>query len=491
MNGALSVYPAPPYILEYLRYTHRGFATVNYRRVNSFEKRNLYSVLDDGQVVTFQGFFQKICRLATKHGDTVEIADERDTLPDINWQAVKDINWESIGSKGPRDYQYDPIVDFLVQAKDNSGIVCATGGWGKTIMQAVTYAAFDSKNTILAIPLKQVFNQTYEKFCKLFPHKHIGRVGDGCRDVSTDITITTFKSLPNCAVEKCEMLLVDEVQSTTGEKTLEMFMKIHPIRQFGYTATDENLFNNADKVIKGLFGERLIFIPYKEAQADGAVVPGVVYMVKTSTNIMINASSVEQKILKGIKKCKERNKLIGDICKKIPKGWQTIIFVDNIDDHLIPLHAEMPKDTKFIHRGSSKKKLGAYALTAKQQDAVADAFSNNENQFLLATDAFRAGVDIPNCRVVVQASGGSSEIELLQEAYRGSRILPDHLKEKFGVEDKTHFVLIDFIDVHDQTLENMSLKRIDIYKKQGWKVVTVDNINEIDWSADAIAAKTL
>jgi superfamily II DNA or RNA helicase len=141
----------------------------------------------------------------------------------------------------------------------------------------------------------------------------------------------------------------------------------------------------------------------------------------------------------------------------------------------------MPRDTKYLHRESSKKNVGAFALTAKQQNKTIEEFSNNEFKILIASDAFRAGVDIPNCRVVVQASGGSSKVEVLQEAYRGSRILTEQQKEKFNLPDKTHFVLVDFMDNHDPTLEGMAKKRMKYYEEQGWTIRTVDRPEDITW----------
>lgn len=489
VDGALWINPAPPYITDYLKYSHRSFGLEGWRRVNKFEVKLLHQPAAEGGVITFQGFFEKLCRMIHKHGDLFVVDDQRTPIGEPNLQAIKDINWEAIDSTGPLGYQLEPIVDFLYRAKDNSGIANATGGWGKTVLQAVTYAAYNHLNTILAIPLKEVFKQTHKKFQLLFPNKHIGMVGDGHCDISQDITVTTFKSLPKCATEKCQLLLVDEIQGTTGEKVLDSLIKLHPIRCFGYTATDQNLFNGADKVIKGLFGERLIHIPYEDAEADGAVVPATVYFIKTPDNIVVAASSMDGKLDKGIRLCQPRNRLIGQVCCKVPDNWQTLVFVDHIENHLIPLMKEMPLGTKYLHRGTTKRQFGDYALTNKQQSDIAAEFQDNGFQFLVATDAFRAGVDIPNCRVVVQGAGGTSEVEILQEAYRGSRVLRDAHRERLGVEPKTHFVLIDFLDQHDHTLEGMSMKRMEIYKKQGWTIRTVDSIDEIDWYAHGPESK--
>lgn len=130
VDGALRVNPAPPYIVEYLQYHHRGLGTKNYQRVNTFELRLLHSSDGSGGVTTFGGFFEHICKLISKNHDTYRVVDQRTALPDIDLDAINNINWKAIGSTGLRDYQLDPVVDFLFKMKENSGIVSATGGYG-------------------------------------------------------------------------------------------------------------------------------------------------------------------------------------------------------------------------------------------------------------------------------------------------------------------------------------------------------------------------
>lgn len=442
-----------------------------WKRVNKFEKRELYSSAPSGGVITFAGFFDKLYRLITNEGDTLTVDDRRTPVKEPKLEAVKNINWEGIGSEGLRDHQINPLVEFLFKAKDTSGICCATGGTGKTILMACTYAAFSHiGQTILATPLKTTFDQTYEKFTKLFPDLHIGRVGGGFDDISSEITITTFKSLLRCPLEKCKLMLMDEIQGTTSEAIVKTLSGITPVRMLGFTATDKNFFNQADKVVKGLFGERLIFIPYETAEDAGAVVPFKVYMVKVPPTAAFSAGTIEGKILRGIKRNQVRNRLIGQVCSLIPKDWQTLVFVDHITDHLVPLYEHMPEGTLYVHRGQGKE-FGAFSLTAKQQDKNLKDFRDNKYQFLIGTDCLRAGYDLPQLRVVVQASGGTSEVEILQEAYRCARIHPG----------KNHAVLVDFMDSHDTVLENMSLKRREIYRKQGWNIIDVEDPKDIVW----------
>jgi superfamily II DNA or RNA helicase len=475
-DGGLRIKNSPPYVLKFLKYSHREMKSVNYKRQSVFIEKLLYSHGGENEIFTLAGFYDDVVALLKKHMDLYETEDFRTPLPEADWHRIRAIKL--------RDYQMEPVLDLVFKGTEQSGVINATGGFGKTHIQAVTYAAWNRLNTILAIPLKQVAIQTYEKFKTFFPDKHVGFIGDGKNDISSDITISTFRSLKNCALEKCQLLLVDEMQSA-GQESFQMCLKtIKPIRVFGYSATTDGMFNNTDKLLKGVFGPDLIYYPYEEAETAGAVVPGVVYMVRMPDNyIMENYTSFEAKFKHGIKRCDVRNELIGKACAAIPEGWQTIVFIDHVKDHLVPLYKYLPAGTKFLHRETSKKSVGSFALSPKQQNETIDDFSNNRFKILVASDAFRAGVDIPNCRVVVQASGGSSKVEVLQEAYRGSRILTEEYMERFGLEPKTHFVLVDFMDNHDPSLEAMAEKRIKYYSEQGWKIKYVNRVDEIDWQS--------
>jgi superfamily II DNA or RNA helicase len=473
-DGGLRFKPYPPYLTKYLKYHHREMQTIQYKRECVFVEKLLYSTDNTGYAFTLPGFYKAIVELIHKHHDTYSVEDLRTSLPATDWDRIKKFKL--------RDYQIPLVAELILKGEQDSGIINAAGGIGKTHLAAVTYAAWNSLNTILAIPLKEVVRQTYQKFKTFFPDKHVGIIGDGMNDLSNDITITTFKSLKNCALEKCQLLLVDEMQSAGSPTFRNCMNHMKPVRMFGFSATTDGLFNNTDKLLVGLFGEDLIYFPYTEAEDVDAVVPGVVYMCKMPENYyMPNYSSIENKIKHGIKKCDTRHEIIGEVCKDIPEGWQTIIFVDHVKDHLIPLYKYLPTEAKYLHRESNKKAAGSFALTNKEQKNTAESFSRNEFQFLVATDAFRAGVDIPNCRVVIQASGGSSKVEVLQEALRGSRILPEEQRKKFNLTEKTHFILIDLMDNHDDVLHGMAKKRIQYYKEQGWAVHVVDSIKQIDW----------
>lgn len=480
-DGGIHISPSTPYLEKYLTYYHKKFELNprNYQREPVYDKTLLYTISNNpAGLITLQGFFQKVVQCIEKNLDRAAVTDSRTPWVTPDLARVKALKLH--------EYQIDPLVQALKKLETESGgIVRASMGWGKTYMEMALYAAFNKKNTIVAIPLNTVLESTYKKFKEMFPEKHVGLVGAGMNDISQDITITSYKSLKNCAIEKCEFLMMDEIQEATSPSVQNILCQMKPGRIVGLTFTDKNLANGTDKILKGVFGERLIDVTYQDAVKLDAVVPGVAWFVKMSTNATQAcppSRSISVKLRKGIRLFQPRNELIGKICEQIPKNWQTLIFTDHVKNHLVHLYKYLPKGTKWFHRCADKDKVEDFALTTKEQKQVLEEFSKNKMQFLVATDAAQAGLDIPNLRVVVQASGGSSEVAITQEAGRGCRVLPDALRNSLGVSEKTHFVLVDVYDDHDETLENMSLKRKNIYEKMGFKTFVVDHPNQIDWN---------
>ncbi len=379
VDNAIYVHPSPPYLSDYLKYTRRSMEMVGYKKENVFTKYDLHRPTSDGGLVTYRGFFAKIEQLITKHGDEMIVVDQRTPLPPIDQEAVMNINY--------RDHQYALLVEYFDNLQKNDGIFWATGGAGKTYMQAATYAAYNKLNTILAIPLKAVVLQTHKKFVELFPDKHIGIVADGHCDISDDITITTLSSLDRCSLEKCKLFMCDEIQGATSDRMQNLVTSVNAIRNIGFTATDKNFFSKSEKVLTALFGDRLCEMDYIDAEEINAVVPGVVYFMETA-DLPRTYTGMDNKMKYGIKTNEERNRTIGTIAAAVPDQWQCLAFVDHVTDHLVELYKYMPSGTKFVHRETSKKKIGDFALPNKKQKDIIQDYMDNKFKHLIAKMLF-------------------------------------------------------------------------------------------------------
>lgn len=472
-NNYITLNPAAPYLTKYMEYSHREMKIVHWRKETVFTKKKLYDIAADGGLVTFRGFFEKIKELVETNGDTLEVTDVREQLPPIDKDELLKINF--------REHQFDLVNQLLTKLQDHDGVCLATMGAGKTHLSAAIYASYNSLNTILAVPLKAIALQTYNTFKELFPNKHIGLCADGVNDISTDITICTFAGIEKCSLEKCKLLMVDEIQGTTSERMQRIITSVNAIRNIGFTATDKNFFNKADNVVTALFGGHLCEFDYSDGEDIGAVVPCTVYFLETEEQVT-KYGSLDSKMKYGLKCNADRNALIGEVASLVPDNGQCMVFVDHVRDHLPNVVKSMPHGTRWLHRTSSKKEVGAFALTPKQQKTTLQEFADGEFKYIVVTDMARAGVSVDNVRCVIQASGGTSEVEILQEFGRGSRIITDEVLKARNLEPKTHCVLIDFKDNHDYTLAAMSNKRRKIYLEQGWTVVDVKTPQEIDWN---------
>lgn len=130
INGALRINPAPNYLLDYLKYSHRSFEKKHYRTVNSYETKLLYEVDGSGGIITLPGFYAQVVKKISKNCDVLKVVDLRTPLPALDLEAVSNINWAGIGSSGLRDYQYGPMSEFLAKIQDGSGVAVCVGGWG-------------------------------------------------------------------------------------------------------------------------------------------------------------------------------------------------------------------------------------------------------------------------------------------------------------------------------------------------------------------------
>jgi len=103
--------------------------------------------------------------------------------------------------------------------------------------------------------------------------------------------------------------------------------------------------------------------------------------------------------------------------------------------------------------------LTGNAGATERRQAVAD-MRNGNLPILMATTIFDEGVDIPELRKVVLASGGKSPVKLLQRIGRGLR----------KADGKSSVDIIDFTDTHHPMLQRHADERKALWKSQGFNV---------------------
>jgi superfamily II DNA or RNA helicase len=97
--------------------------------------------------------------------------------------------------------------------------------------------------------------------------------------------------------------------------------------------------------------------------------------------------------------------------------------------------------------------------TATRRQAVAD-LQSGKVRAILCTTIFDEGVDIPELRKVILASGGKSQVKLLQRIGRGLRL----------ADGKSSVEIVDFADKHHEMVRRHALERMKRFKEEGFEV---------------------
>jgi superfamily II DNA or RNA helicase len=99
--------------------------------------------------------------------------------------------------------------------------------------------------------------------------------------------------------------------------------------------------------------------------------------------------------------------------------------------------------------------------TAKVRRAAIARLQDGSLHALIATTIFDEGVDIPELKKVILASGGKSQVKLIQRVGRAVRL----------ANGKTEAMIVDFQDAHNPTLKRHAAARRKVYKEQEFDVV--------------------
>jgi superfamily II DNA or RNA helicase len=122
-------------------------------------------------------------------------------------------------------------------------------------------------------------------------------------------------------------------------------------------------------------------------------------------------------------------------------------------------HVEQAKEiTNGFTFGFNVPVLTGKSSLSEREQAVWDLQSGKLKAVI--TTLWDEGVDIPEIRKVIMASGGKSQVKLLQRVGRGVRV----------AANKKEVEIIDFGDQHNPMLRRHALERIRVWKQEGFEV---------------------
>lgn len=439
-----------------------------FTRKSELEKIDLFNVWNDGvkgerTIQTSHGYKDHIINICKKEGVEWELYDKRIPLeiPKKELAFGFRLNQESL------------FREFL--SKGQSGILQAPTRYGKSIMIINTIRSYPKLKTVVAAPGVDLLNQTVNDFQKALPDREVKGVFTGSknRTQSNDVTVCSLDSLHKMDTEGTDLLLIDEPHAAVSETRAPVLARFSNARIYGYGATLEGRYDNADKLITGLIGPVLSRRTFREAVEEKAICDIQVFMVK-----MPFESFVCSRRDTAYKRLVYKNKVFIDAVASItnsviPKEWQTIIFIDQKNQ------ADLIGN--FVH---DSQKVIAGRMTTKERKKIFKDMVEDHVKRCICTDVYAQGVTFPDLKVMVNAAGGGGSISSTQKPGRLAQIR----------DDKKKGYLIDFIfectdpppyDVNTKGVDAWrmvardSFLRLKQYDKLGYSVKIVDSLTEI------------
>lgn len=445
----------PQGLLETLTYQHKNMefnggpnAEVTKSTVQLYARDDK----NEQRFITYQGFKDDLVAWCAKRNHPVTLVDERVVLPPPQLALAG----------GFRGTQRRMFLELLRHQR--SGLLKAPTRFGKTKFLVNCCRVWPGQKTVLAAPGVDLLGQLVGELKEQMPDREVLGIFTGSRNsrVSDDITVCSLDSLGKTDTEGTKLLLVDEPHAAVSPSRLEVLQRFDNARIYGFGATVSGRFDNADKIIHGVFGPVLVEKTFQEAVQEGAICPIRVYLIRMPIphQSFYNRNQAYRSMIYA---SVGFNRMVLQICRnQIPEDWQTVVFVD--EKKQAGLVSELVRDAAVAV---------ASDLGAQERRDLFGKMVANEIKRCVATDIFSTGVTFPDLRVVVNACGGGGSITGTQKPGRLAQMRPG----------KKRGYLVDFLwtsmdkntDKNAAMVQRDAWSRRGVYLKNGYDVVELDD----------------
>lgn len=395
-----------------------------------------------GKLVGFAGLAKEIILFCKNNNIKIENFEDKRTHFDFQ---VREWTDDELKSFLPvHDYVEHQTRALKALLKTNKGIVCAVTSAGKSSIMAAWLKLTNLPTLILTdratlgAQLAQDFrNQGIDcGFCS----------GNGVRQGYC--IVSTIQSVKKLDVSKFQMVLIDECHKSSS-KSFQDFLKTFgcPLK-YGFSASPSNgnLLDFAK--IRQQLGSIIIQVKADEMMDNGVMAKAKINLVKVDCPETFDYPSANDL---GIVHNKTRNNIIRDIVEKHREGGY-ICILTKILEHGKELEETIPGAVYLKGEDSLSKRL-----------EIINKFNNGEIPVLIGSSILNEGVSISNMKVLIMASGGKAQTQTIQKIGRVLRI----------TKEKKEGIFYDFIDMNNKYLFKHSKQRLALYKKEGYKDISV------------------
>lgn len=332
-----------------------------------------------------------------------------------------------------REHQEEALENLRKLREEGKTITLVQGatGSGKSAI-GVLDAKSVGKRVLFLAHTKELVNQGYENFKKLWGEVSIGKFVDSDHDTDTFVVCGSIQSiirnLSSFKPDDFGYLIIDECHHASAKSYATILQYFKPSFTLGLTATPERA--DGEDLLE-VFQSVAHKLDIKEAVETGVLVPVRCIRVKTNINLQdvringfkYNALDLETAIV-----IPERNKLIVDTYLQYAKGKSTVIFCTSVN------HAETIAGL-LRDNGVVAESVSGRTESVKRKKILKD-YEEKKIQVLCACDLLNEGWDSPITEVLFMARPTMSKTIYMQQLGRGMRT---H-------EGKDFLMVFDFVD---------------------------------------------
>lgn len=385
-------------------------------------------------VTTYPGFAARVIGALQELGFEVQFVDGRRQFPRLDLERA---------TARLRPHQKPVALEAL--AAGGGMIQCPTG-YGKTFLTAGIIEAFDQAEldlrgtpvTVVVSPSVDLCMKNWRSLEKILSDRDVGIRCTGKTRMTDDIMVITPESLPHIPRERVGLLIFDECHGVSDVRANTILSFPHAIR-YGMSATPTGRGDGGDLLVEGALGPVVVRRTFKQAVAEGAIVPVQVYWLELprpqdSWRYYVDKQTTQRH---GLWRNNNYNQLIAALMEDIiPKEMQALTVVGTLQHMDWLLHSFRHRDL-VAHTHAEKKAEGfshVQSRSKKQREDIYRGMENGSIKRCISSGIFRTGVDFPDLGLIIKAEGMASEIIAQQLPGRTTRL----------ADGKTHGILIDF-----------------------------------------------
>lgn len=404
------------------------------------------------------GFASLVRKRAIADGVPIEMLDARKAPPRDD---DADLSWL-------RDYQAEAVARVLERTR---GIIHSPTGSGKGELVIALARAVRTRwlfvvhrTTLVSAQATRFEDRNRQHGVDL---GEAGRIGDGLFTLGDRLTCATFQTLDRMDKEaRREMLagfgglMVDEAHTTPAASHYSMLMDCPAYYRVGLSGTPLDRNDDRDPFTVAALGPVIFHIETKTLVERGVLARPIVRMLKVpQPHAKGSYASVYSKC---IAKSERRNAAVVSLARRASKP--AILFVKHVEHG-----KELEK--QLINSGIAAEFVHGMHSTG-WREATLRRLKQGKTDVVIATVIFQEGVDVPELRSVVNASGQLSVIATLQKIGRGMRVDRDHAGNVREGGDT--FEVWDVFDTGNATLEKHARARRAAYVAQGHDTAVID-----------------